>query len=203
MNVVIKVLYNIRMVHERLWNKVKNEYLHASLGYYGNNVHFINPKYIRGAHKIFLYDNSSIQPNATFVINPTGGGGKFIMKEWSGVATNFTVITGNHTRTLGHYRKEYSSIHVGDIDKDVVVEEDVWIGAGVTLLPGVTIGRGATVAAGAVVTKDVKPYTIVGGVPARFIKQYWTIDEIMSHESSLYAEEKRYTREQLENILNV
>jgi acetyltransferase-like isoleucine patch superfamily enzyme len=48
-----------------------------------------------------------------------------------------------------------------------VVQRDVWIGFGATILSGVTIGRGAIVAAGAVVTKDVPPYTIVAGVPAR------------------------------------
>ncbi len=54
--------------------------------------------------------------------------------------------------------------------KSIIIEDDVWIGTRVTVLPGVTIGRGAIVGAGAVVTKDVPPYTIVGGVPARIIK---------------------------------
>ena len=85
-------------------------------------------------------------------------------------------------------------------DKDVVVEEDVWIGCNVTLLAGVTIGRGSTVAAGAVVSKSMPPYCICGGVPAKFIKFYWTIDQILEHEAKLYSEEERYTREQLENI---
>lgn len=53
----------------------------------------------------------------------------------------------------------------------VVIGNDVWIGARVTILRGVTIGDGAIVAGGSVVTKDVAPYTIVGGVPARPIKQ--------------------------------
>jgi phosphonate metabolism protein (transferase hexapeptide repeat family) len=53
----------------------------------------------------------------------------------------------------------------------VVVGNDVWFGHGATVLPGVTIGDGAVIAAGAVVTKDVAPYTIVGGVPARQIKR--------------------------------
>lgn len=56
------------------------------------------------------------------------------------------------------------------ISDRVVVGHDVWIGHGVTVLPGVTIGHGAVVAAGAVVTKDVAPYAVVAGVPARFLK---------------------------------
>ena len=53
---------------------------------------------------------------------------------------------------------------------DIVVEDDAWIGYGSTIMSGVHIGQGAVVAAGAVVTKDVPPYSIVGGVPARLIR---------------------------------
>jgi maltose O-acetyltransferase len=52
----------------------------------------------------------------------------------------------------------------------VVIEDDVWIGARVIILPGVHIKEGAIISAGAVVADDVEPYSIVGGVPARFIK---------------------------------
>ena len=53
----------------------------------------------------------------------------------------------------------------------VVIEDYAWISCRVVILPGVTIGKGAVVAAGAVVTKDVPPYSIVGGVPAKVIGQ--------------------------------
>lgn len=57
---------------------------------------------------------------------------------------------------------EYKPIHIGN---------DVWIGTKVIILDGINIGNGAIIAAGAVVTKDVPAYTIVGGVPAKFIKR--------------------------------
>lgn len=53
---------------------------------------------------------------------------------------------------------------------DIVVSDDVWIGYGAIILSGVHIGQGAVVAAGAVVDKDVPPYAIVGGVPARLLR---------------------------------
>lgn len=55
-------------------------------------------------------------------------------------------------------------------DKQVVIGNDIWIGENALILGGVTIGDGAIIAAGSVVTKDVDPYAIVGGVPARTIK---------------------------------
>ncbi|WP_113924189.1 DapH/DapD/GlmU-related protein [Cognataquiflexum aquatile] len=56
------------------------------------------------------------------------------------------------------------------IGKPIVIKRNAWIGAGATILPGVTIGENAVVAAGAVVSKDVAANTVVGGIPAKFIK---------------------------------
>ena len=61
---------------------------------------------------------------------------------------------------------------------DIVVDDDVWIGHHATILTGVHIGQGAVVAAGAVVSKDVPPYAIVGGVPAKIIKYRFSVDII-------------------------
>jgi acetyltransferase-like isoleucine patch superfamily enzyme len=55
--------------------------------------------------------------------------------------------------------------------RPVVIEDDVWIGAKASILPGVRIGRGAIVGTGAVVNKDVPPFAVVAGVPAKIIKQ--------------------------------
>lgn len=58
----------------------------------------------------------------------------------------------------------------GHADAPVIIDQDVWIGANAIILPGVTIGEGAVVAAGSVVTKDVPPWVIVGGIPARVLR---------------------------------
>ncbi|KAK9667489.1 hypothetical protein K7432_017798, partial [Basidiobolus ranarum] len=51
------------------------------------------------------------------------------------------------------------------------IGNDVWVGGGAIICPGVTIGDGVTIAAGSVVTKDVPPHVLVGGVPAKIIKE--------------------------------
>lgn len=56
-------------------------------------------------------------------------------------------------------------------DNRVSIGHDVWIGHGATVLPGITVGDGAVIGAGAVVSRDVAPYTIVGGVPAKLIRE--------------------------------
>jgi virginiamycin A acetyltransferase len=63
--------------------------------------------------------------------------------------------------------------------RDTIVGHDVWIGHDATVMPGVTIGSGAIIASGAVVTKNVAPYTIVGGNPAQVIRQRFS-DEVIA-----------------------
>lgn len=132
---------------------------------------------------------------------------KFIMKKYSFSGPDLMVVTGNHMTLIGipmkfiddKMKDELDVNH--EYDRDVIVDEDVWFGARVTLLSGVHIGRGCVVCAGAVVTKDVPPYSIVGGVPARVIKFRWTISEILEHESKIYPIEERLSAEYLSKVI--
>ena len=76
--------------------------------------------------------------------------------------------------------QKFKEIYYADEKKQWIniIGNDVWIGAKVSILNGVTIGDGAIIAAGAVVTKDVPPFAIVGGVPARLIRFRFDLDEI-------------------------
>jgi acetyltransferase-like isoleucine patch superfamily enzyme len=107
------------------------------------------------------------------------------------------VLFGNKVGLIGKYDHDYSYIGksikdspwIGDIDYNfkgknlkIVVEKDVWIGYGAIIVSGVRIGRGSIVAAGSVVLRDVEPYTIVGGNPARVISKRYTSEQIEEHE---------------------
>ncbi|SED26203.1 hypothetical protein SAMN05444161_2870 [Rhizobiales bacterium GAS191] len=100
------------------------------------------------------------------------------------IAAMTRINPGNHPMwraSQAHFSYRASAYFEGEADEAeffdwrrahrVELGHDVWIGHGAILLPGRSVGTGAVVAAGAVVTKDVAPYTIVGGNPARFIKR--------------------------------
>lgn len=78
------------------------------------------------------------------------------------VSQGVKLCTAGHDTSSRIMELTYIPIHIG---------ANAWVAAWSTILPGVTIGEGAVVAAGAVVTKDVEPWTVVGGNPAKFIKK--------------------------------
>lgn len=83
------------------------------------------------------------------------------------IAPRVSILGG---KVHNHSRRDVPMTMQGETDKgDVIIGDDVWIGIQAVVMAGVTIGNGAIIAAGAVVTKDVPPYAIVGGVPARIL----------------------------------
>lgn len=108
---------------------------------------------------------------------------KLIIGKFCSIAcgAKFLFNSANHTQnSLSTYpfpifNEEWDSTmypyEAWDNKGDIVIGNDVWIGFEAIIMSGVTIGNGAIIGARALVTKDVEPYTIVGGVPAKFIKK--------------------------------
>lgn len=116
------------------------------------------PIYTECGRNIFVGKNVFINCNCHFQDH----GGVYI-GDGTLIGSYVVFATINHSQRSENRADNYpASIHIG---------KNVWIGSHATILPGVTIGDGAIIAAGAVVTKDVAQNTIVGGVPAKVMKQ--------------------------------
>ena len=122
----------------------------------GRKVAFGRGIRIRKPCNIHFRGNAVVNENCIL----DGRGGSLI------IGDNVDIGQDTNIWTLQH---DVLSISHASIGGSVVICDYVWIATRVTILPGVTVGEGAVVAAGAVVTKDVRPYTIVGGVPAKVI----------------------------------
>lgn len=114
-----------------------------------------------------------------------GGENRLILRSFVSIAQNVSFILNaehyiNHISTYPFKVKILKDCETESFGKgDIIVDDDVWIGYGATILSGVHIGQGVIVAAGSVVTKNIPPYAIVAGVPAKIIK-YRFSDEIIS-----------------------
>jgi maltose O-acetyltransferase len=129
----------------------------------GNHVLFAGRTVIEASHRIEIEDYVFI--NHGGYIEGTGG---VTIKSGTCIGPELVLMTVNHNydgpdlAALPYDHK--------DVMKAVLIGRNVWIGYRVMIMPGVTIGEGAVVAAGSVVTKDVPPFAVVGGNPARIIK---------------------------------
>ncbi len=150
---------------------------------------------------------NKINRNVAFIDSKLGVGsyinnGSYFVKSQIGkfcsIGSNVKVITGDHPLqdnisthpSFFSLRKQagftftntqlYKEVKYADENESycVIIENDVWIGSNVQLLSGVTIKNGSVVAAGSVVIKDVEPYSIVGGIPAKEIKKRFSEEDI-------------------------
>lgn len=175
---IIRKLYKTH-----IYNKFKNITDTSTLG---RNVKVYQPE------NLVMAERTNIDEGAV-IMNTRA---KFIMRKNSGAAVGLTVITGNHMSIVGKFFKDVTdrdkdAAEGQRYDKDVIVDEDVWIGTNVTLLAGSHIKRGAIVGGGSVVRSVVPPYAIVAGNPAKIIGFRFTPEEIIKHETELYASEER------------
>lgn len=149
----MKPVYHVRMAIQR-W-----KYRELNLG---KNSHVALGVVINLPKRMAIGDNTYIN------------GGVFSIGEHSQIriGSNCLISYNVHLRTMTHhYMKQDVLIREqGGYEKSIIVEDDVWIGYGAQILPGITLHRGCVVGAGEVVTRDVEPFCVVGGVPARPIK---------------------------------
>lgn len=140
----------------------------------GENVHCQSSTFFFSAQKdIILGNNVGIGPGCCFLCD-THIGSKVLI-----AASVAFLSSDDHIHNL--VGKAVWDSGRGDTHK-IIVEDDVWIGHAAIILSPVRIGHGSIIAAGSVVTKDVAPYSIVGGNPARFIKWRFSEKEIEQHE---------------------
>lgn len=184
-----------------LFNKVKNCMRYAKLKKKNvdisssatvNNTEFDGYNYVRG--KSILVDcyigrGTYIRDNCTFV--------KTKMGKYCSIAPRVRLICGNHPieKNVALHPAFYTGKNIAGLPFSHVMNyeeykfskdgksyceigHDVWIGSDTIILGGVTIGNGAVVAAGSVVTKDVEPYSIVAGVPAKTLKTRFSKEQI-------------------------
>ncbi len=138
----------------------------------------------------FVHDPQQFEKNNVLYHYPINHD-KLIIGKFCSIAcgAKFLFTSANHTQTsLSTYPFpiffEEWGLDVQNITSawdnkgDIVIGNDVWIGYETVILSGVTIGDGAIIGSRAVVTKDVPPYTIVGGVPAKTIRKRFSDDDI-------------------------
>lgn len=118
----------------------------------------LTPFYTDFGRNIIVGKDVFINQNCTFMDR-----GGILLEDRVLIAPRVNLITTNHIIDPNDRRSVQS--------RPITIRKNAWIGAGATITPGVTVGENAIVAAGAVVTSDVTADTIVGGVPAKFIKK--------------------------------
>lgn len=169
-----------------------------SFGYFGRTALLKTPAAIANPANVFLYEDIHLREGLK-VINYTG---KVVIKKFTEIAPDCTIVTGNHTPTVGVPQRLGGPCHINDNEKGVTIEEGVWIGTRVTFLSGAHVGRGAVIGAQSLVNKEIPPYAVAVGAPAKIIASVFSIEQIMEHERRLYNPEERFSREYLEDLFS-
>lgn len=178
------------------WKRFRMILIRPAFKAYGK--HFIfDPDDFFNYENIEVGEDVSIGSGAVLMASKS----RIVIKNKVMFGPNVTVIGGNHNISVPfRFMFDVEEKRPED-DEDILIEDDVWVGTGAIILKGVKIGRGSVIAAGAVVNKDVCPYTIVGGVPARPIRvRFENLETILAHEQNLYPIQQRLSEHDLQAL---
>jgi acetyltransferase-like isoleucine patch superfamily enzyme len=154
--------------------KILTSYYKLKFGKFGHRSYvspkgsYLSPKQIFIGDDVYIGEGAIISANKGMVI----GSGVII-------GPQLMVMGGDH-----NFRKVGFRIHecqAGGVNEPIIIEDDVWIGARVLILKGVKISEGAIIGAGSVVTRNVPPYSISAGNPAKKIGMRFNQQELMDH----------------------
>lgn len=126
--------------------------------------------YIRYPSRLSIGKNVSINRGCSFYLSYYLKNVEINIKDNVAIGPNVSFLSAGH---------DINTLTLEDTASSIIVNSNAWIGSGAIILQGVEIGEGAVVAAGAVVTKNVEPWTVVGGNPARKIKNRIIKDELL------------------------
>jgi acetyltransferase-like isoleucine patch superfamily enzyme len=135
---------------------LRNYLIKINVKSFGKNISILRGIEIRSGGNVIIGNNCVI--NKKVLLDGRGG----LLK----IGQNVDIGQETNIWTLEH---DVNDVYHKSIGGDVIIEDYVWIASRCTILPGVVIGKGAVLAANCVVTKDVNPYDIVGGIPAKKI----------------------------------
>jgi virginiamycin A acetyltransferase len=132
----------------------------VKVGHYSYGMLNVQSMYVQTTEKLTIGNFVSIAPGATFLLG---------MNHQINTITTYPL----YSRFIEYDKKDSTS------NGKIIIEDEVWIGTNALILSGLTIGKGAIIAAGSIVTKDVPPYSIYGGNPAKLIKYRFSEDIIV------------------------
>lgn len=184
-----------RTIRRNGWRWLRNQYAHQIMKYrcttVGRQVSWDGDvPLVYGAGEIHIGSNVGIGNSQTWIVGlKSAESARLVIGDHTSINYRTTIsvaesvtigrycllageikIFDNNSHPLHHLKRRDSHTLSGDEVAPVVIEDDVWVGNNCIILKGVRIGRGAVVAAGSIVTKDVPPFTLVGGNPARVLK---------------------------------
>ncbi len=189
-------------------SKYKEKFLSLGLGVSINNTNF--GKYVHlgdnvSLNNVKIGDHTYVNSRSYIVHSKIG--------KFCSIGQNVTLGLGNHpTNLISTHPAFYSKIkpfktfadnNYFNEYKEISIENDVWISSNVIIIGGVKIGTGSLIAAGSIVTKDVKPFEVVGGIPAKHIKyriDISIIDKIL--ESNWWDKDENWFKEHFDLFLS-